>query len=593
MTTSFEELTPMLNGAAAPAKPAILWRCLAEQARALGSGKEPIPTGLTTLDALCRGGLRPGRVVVLAGAPGAGKTTLAVQLAFELALRGVHVGVMAADEAAAGLLIRIGQQLGEEREALERGEADALERLCADCDDRLGTLLLVDADEAGARIEDLSAELRRRAAGAPSALFVDSLQTANAAGVLGATSPRQRADCVVLAVKNAAKSDGHLVFVTSEVGRAFYRGDAPQEPNPLAAPKESGGIEYGVDVLLVMKSVPKGDGDVDVEIPKNRSGSKGEFRLRPNFARASLAEVPRPAALTPEQQEAAKAAQKQAHVERLKRELVAALVKARVPITSRERLLELVHGGSDDKNRALTELLTDGAIVRRPLSDDARKQAFRVASAADQAAPPPEAASAQRVSTDTLRDRSAERSGVLGAVSKGAREGDRSEGSTTAPERSDGAALEIDSRTELSPAPFPVGERVECGAVISPDEVDTPDSSTEAKPPRSGSQPGSAETAATRSAGGGASGLAGSDGPAAVDRSGHGQREADAARPAPLPAWVPAVGERVLGPVGRERTLEPVCVLGVRGGEARLQTSNGDKFTAALADLRPLEGAAA
>ena len=43
---------------------------------------ECVPTGIDELDLVLAGGLRPGSLVVLAGAPGTGKTILAQQICF-------------------------------------------------------------------------------------------------------------------------------------------------------------------------------------------------------------------------------------------------------------------------------------------------------------------------------------------------------------------------------------------------------------------------------------------------------------------------------------------------------------------------------
>jgi len=62
-------------------------------------GQPKHPTGIAALDRATRGGLRPGTFVGIGGAPGAGKTTLAIQLAVHYARAGVLVAILAADGA--------------------------------------------------------------------------------------------------------------------------------------------------------------------------------------------------------------------------------------------------------------------------------------------------------------------------------------------------------------------------------------------------------------------------------------------------------------------------------------------------------------
>jgi hypothetical protein len=69
--------------------------------------------------------------------------------------------------------------------------------------------------------------------------------------------------------------------LTSELARGSYRNESSADAtNDLAAFKESGGIEYGGHVLLVLRSV-SGNGEfVVATMPKNRLGVKLDFTLK-------------------------------------------------------------------------------------------------------------------------------------------------------------------------------------------------------------------------------------------------------------------------------------------------------------------------
>src|SRR6478609_4567787 len=56
-----------------------------------GSGASRISTGVAGVDEILRGGLAPNRLYLLEGAPGAGKTTLALQFLLEGRARGERV----------------------------------------------------------------------------------------------------------------------------------------------------------------------------------------------------------------------------------------------------------------------------------------------------------------------------------------------------------------------------------------------------------------------------------------------------------------------------------------------------------------------
>lgn len=263
---------------------------LASRIDKLGHIGPRMPTGIPTLDRVTRGGLTQESVVVFGGAPGACKTTLVVHQAVHHAQQGRPVAILAADEGPNGLLIRIGQVLGLEREAVEQGTAgEAFKQRVASL-----PLNIYSTDDPGVTIESVAEELAKQG---PGVLVIDSLQTARTKTSGKATDGRSRLDDVVAVIKQCAMRYKHAVLVTSELSRASYRSKVVAEQiDDLAAFKESGSIEYAGTVLLVLRN-PKGSGGVvDVTMPKNRLGfEKADFRLQLDPDRATLSEVDKPA----------------------------------------------------------------------------------------------------------------------------------------------------------------------------------------------------------------------------------------------------------------------------------------------------------
>ncbi len=271
---------------------------------------ERLPTGIPSLDAMCRGGILPARVLTYCGAPGACKTGLVAWQIFRWASAGHPVTFVAADEYRTAITIRLGQMLGLPREQLENGDSAAVTEL----EPLLGALpiRLVDPSS-GEVLEDAAAELAARAvvAGKTGVLALDSVQTLRSRGSDAADSPRARVDAVCGAVREVTNRGRLITLVTSEVARNFYRQMSLEgDMNPLAAGKESGKIEYMGDVQLVLTSV-KGSGDlIDVSVPKNRIKDPlkpKQLRLRWDFVCATVTEVERPAeatkaAATPEEE---------------------------------------------------------------------------------------------------------------------------------------------------------------------------------------------------------------------------------------------------------------------------------------------------
>lgn len=254
-----------------------------------------LATGFETLDKALRGGLPMRRRVVVQGPPGSGKTSLLCQLMHHWSQAGIPCVWLAADEAAGGIITRLGQLAGfarDELEAEDAGGTAARARFAAECGGQ--EVVVIDPDADLCTIEDAERVLLDLEPDGARVLFVDSLQTARCAAAKGIDSVRECIDCKLEVLKGIALR-GTLILAASEVSRGAYRSqDRAQRIDPLAAGKESGGIEYGVDVLLSLSNVRGGAGLVDAALPKNRLGEKLAFRLRQDYARSSFTETELP-----------------------------------------------------------------------------------------------------------------------------------------------------------------------------------------------------------------------------------------------------------------------------------------------------------
>jgi hypothetical protein len=271
-------------------------RSAAERALCVGGDAATrLVTRIPSIDAATRGGFVPRKLVVVGGAPGAGKTAFLVSLGYRWLTEGIPVAFLAADEDAEAILIRLGQMHGLSREALENGERPAREALAAWC--RSVPIILADADEdEDGTIEGVSRELSALAAGKPSAFIVDSIQTARTEAPAPAAKDADRRrgiDHVVSVLKKSAKIGQHVIAASSELARSAYRNKSQAEnANPLAAFKESGAIEYGVSLAMALVSHPGTSDLVDAVVVKNRLGpGKPEFLLKLDHERAEVTEA--------------------------------------------------------------------------------------------------------------------------------------------------------------------------------------------------------------------------------------------------------------------------------------------------------------
>lgn len=263
------------------------WPSAGERARRLGTLGPLLPTGLKPIDQAWRGGAHAGLVWVLGGAPGAGKTTLAVQLVHRWAEQGVAVSYVAADEASEGIIIRLGQQHGLQRGWLEQGLPTAKDTLAAHLDGISLAVLDPDEDE-GVTIEAAAEALRATRPEGHAVLVVDSLQSlARRVPDLEAEGAREKVGVVLRQCKAVAKQFGLVVLVLSELSRAAYRRNDDRIED-IAAAKESGEIEYEAGALAILRNVPGHPGLVAVTFPKSRRGRVEPFGLQQNHETATL-----------------------------------------------------------------------------------------------------------------------------------------------------------------------------------------------------------------------------------------------------------------------------------------------------------------
>lgn len=248
-----------------------------------------IETGIPALDEACRGGLPMRRLVVVGGAPGAGKTTLVNDVAYRAALLGIFVLIHAVDEGPEGVVYRIAQNAGFDAAKLEEGDVEEWKAAIAKLQE-----LRISIEDDSKTIEEVADMLAGIAKGAPAILVEDSIQKVRSAGSIIAVTMRDRVNANVAAAKAKTEQHGFLTLATCELTRGAYRSrQASENISDLAAFKESGDIEYAAQTALVIRTVPDTEGIVEVTVPKNRGPrfTKPTFRLRLDHGRARFEQI--------------------------------------------------------------------------------------------------------------------------------------------------------------------------------------------------------------------------------------------------------------------------------------------------------------
>ena len=165
------------------------------------------PSGIDELDRVLGGGLVPGGVVLLAGEPGVGKSTLALEVAAR----------------ASGTTLYV---TGEETVAQVRQRADRTSSV----HERLYLAAVRDLDDVLTHAEQVS----------PSLLVLDSIQTITASGVEGAAGSPSQVRGVAAALVSLAKQVGTSVLLVGHVTK----------DGAVAGPRV---LEHLVDVVVMFE----------------------------------------------------------------------------------------------------------------------------------------------------------------------------------------------------------------------------------------------------------------------------------------------------------------------------------------------------
>lgn len=205
-------------------------------------------TGYPDLDALT-GGLRRGKLVLIAGRPGSAKSTLADNITVHLARAGHPVGVLslemkrgdlamrrlASEARVNGMRLLSGDLSGDERAALRH----ARKRLA-------GLPIFVD-DETGLTVERVRQKIRRLKKAQPGlrAVVIDYFARLN----LGRGDKRwEQASLAAIALANLAKDLDITLILLSQIGRQV---EQRADKRPLLSDlRETGALEEAADTIL-------------------------------------------------------------------------------------------------------------------------------------------------------------------------------------------------------------------------------------------------------------------------------------------------------------------------------------------------------
>lgn len=284
--------------------------------------KKSIPTKFHTLDEFLDGGLHAG-LYVLAAASGAGKTTLALQIADNIARGGQDVlffsGEMTIQEIVAKSLSRLTKEIARDSDENALTMRTVL---------NIGNLLETDKDKEKIdkwieketlaeenynnnivdhmiiydglqSIEDINEEkngesiiskieTHKKITRESPVIFIDYLQIIRSTKGSTSGDRRLQIDEIISKLRITAVKHETPIFIISSLNRyAYGRGKAGASSDPsdekdiyMADLKESGGIEYGADVIMTLQAEEDNDDDhstrrmMKLRVIKNRTGRR-------------------------------------------------------------------------------------------------------------------------------------------------------------------------------------------------------------------------------------------------------------------------------------------------------------------------------
>lgn len=253
--------------------------CVEEAISRLDGGTAaPVPTGLGFIDAFF-GGLPPEGLVVLAARPSMGKTSMALQIARGLSVRG-RVLIWSLEMSRASLAtILLSQESGVDSSRLRRGRSvSALTReeddAIAAAANRLAPLPIDIIENYDVTPESIMSVVSLAAAQGPLAgIVVDYLQLLDTSSVASKNTSREREVAYASAMLKRASRAAHCpVIALSQLSR---KGAERRDPRPILSDlRDSGAIEQDADMVMFVHRA-----EMLTQDPAERALVKGSAEL--------------------------------------------------------------------------------------------------------------------------------------------------------------------------------------------------------------------------------------------------------------------------------------------------------------------------
>ncbi len=244
-----------------------------------------VPSGYRVIDDITAG-LQPSDLIIIAGRPSMGKTSLALGMAEYAAIRAnLTVGIFSLEMSQAQLVLRmLSSQAFLDSHALRTGQltSENWHALCAAADRLESARIFID-DSGGLTVQQMRGKARRlKAEYGLDLLIIDYLQLMQ--GRSDSESRQQEISDISRSLKALAKELNIPVVALSQLSRAVE--NRTDKRPVLSDLRESGAIEQDADVVMFIyrEEVYNPDteekrGTADILIRKHRNGPTGDRQL--------------------------------------------------------------------------------------------------------------------------------------------------------------------------------------------------------------------------------------------------------------------------------------------------------------------------
>ena len=257
-----------------------------------------VPTGFRGLDDLTAG-LQASDLIIIAGRPSMGKTSLALSMAEHAAIRaGMSIGIFSLEMSKAQLVLRmLSSQAHLDSHALRTGQLTEKDwRSLCDAVDRLERAKIFIDDSGALTVQQMRGKARRLVAEQGlDLLIIDYLQLMQ--GRSESESRQQEISDISRALKALAKELDIPVVALSQLSRAVE--NRTDKRPVLSDLRESGAIEQDADIVIfiyrdeVYNPDTEEKGIADILVRKHRNGPTGDRQLYFQDRYAKFAELER------------------------------------------------------------------------------------------------------------------------------------------------------------------------------------------------------------------------------------------------------------------------------------------------------------